>query len=65
MVAEMLDLPYNRIVSRVKRIGGGFGGKQTRTARLVLPSALASHLLQRAVRASLDRNKDINHFAAS
>jgi len=59
MVAEMLDLPYNRIVSRVKRIGGGFGGKQFRTARLVLPAALASHLLQRPVRASLDRDEDM------
>ena len=30
VVAKCLDVPANRIVCRVKRIGGGFGGKETR-----------------------------------
>lgn len=60
MVAEMLDVPYNRIVSRVKRIGGGFGGKQTRIARMVLPAAFASHRLKRPVRCTLNREEDMS-----
>lgn len=28
----VLGVPMHKIVSRVKRIGGGFGGKETRSA---------------------------------
>lgn len=30
LIAEVLGVPSNRIVCRVKRLGGGFGGKETR-----------------------------------
>ncbi|XP_067668816.1 xanthine dehydrogenase/oxidase-like [Haliotis asinina] len=58
-VAAALGVPANRIVSRVKRIGGGFGGKETMTSFLVLPVAVAAAKVNRPVRCMLDRDEDI------
>ncbi len=33
-VAKVLGVPANRVVCRVKRLGGGFGGKETRSVFL-------------------------------
>jgi len=38
----------------VKRIGGGFGGKETRGCVVALPAAVAAYRLQRPVRCMLD-----------
>lgn len=59
VVAEVLGLPANRVVCRVKRMGGGFGGKETRSAMLAAPAAVASFRLQRPVRCMLDRDEDM------
>ena len=42
-VARALNVPYNRIVCKVKRIGGGFGGKETRTTYLSTAVAVAAN----------------------
>lgn len=44
---------------RVKRVGGGFGGKESRSMLLVVPVALAAHKLQQPVRCMLDRDEDM------
>lgn len=49
----------NRIVARVKRMGGGFGGKESRGILISLPVALAAHKLQKPVRCMLDRDEDM------
>ena len=49
----------NRIVARVKRMGGGFGGKESRGILVALPVALAAHKLQKPVRCMLDRDEDM------
>ena len=59
LVAEVLNIPANRVVCKVKRMGGGFGGKETRAAVLALPAAVASFRLQRPVRCMLDRDEDM------
>ncbi|XP_067010051.2 xanthine dehydrogenase [Anabrus simplex] len=59
LVGEMLGIPSNRIVCRVKRMGGAFGGKESRFSVVALPVALAAHRLQRPVRCMLDRDEDI------
>ncbi|CAB3367423.1 Hypothetical predicted protein [Cloeon dipterum] len=59
MIAHMLKVPINRVTCRVKRIGGGFGGKESRAALLALPVALAAHRLRRPVRCMLDRDEDM------
>ena len=41
--AEALGVPSNRIVARAKRLGGGFGGKETRTMSLTTAIAVAAH----------------------
>jgi len=32
LAARVLGLPAAKVICRVKRMGGGFGGKETRTA---------------------------------
>ncbi|XP_046388161.1 xanthine dehydrogenase [Ischnura elegans] len=59
LIAEATGMPANRIVCRVKRIGGGFGGKESRGALLALPVAIAALKFNRPVRCMLDRDEDM------
>ena len=59
VVSEVLNIPANRIVCRVKRMGGGFGGKETRSTIVAIPAAVAAHHLQRPIRCMLDRDEDM------
>lgn len=43
----------------MKRIGGGFGGKESRANLLILPLAVAANKLNRPMRVMLDRDEDI------
>lgn len=43
LTAHVLNLPISRINVRVKRLGGGFGGKETREALVALPAAIAAY----------------------
>ncbi|XP_038596041.1 xanthine dehydrogenase/oxidase-like [Tachyglossus aculeatus] len=58
-VAKVLGVPLNRIVIRVKRLGGGFGGKESRNTLLSTVVALAAHRTGRPVRSMLDRDEDM------
>ncbi|GAA5829050.1 hypothetical protein JCM11251_004108 [Rhodosporidiobolus azoricus] len=58
-VAQATGVPRNRIVARSKRLGGGFGGKETRTAMLSVACAVAAKKLKRPVRCMLERHEDI------
>ncbi|XP_076288597.1 xanthine dehydrogenase rosy isoform X2 [Lasioglossum baleicum] len=58
-VAHCLNVNINKIVVRVKRLGGGFGGKESRTAVLALPVAIAAHRLGKPVRCMFDRDEDM------
>ncbi|KAI8791232.1 xanthine dehydrogenase/oxidase [Biomphalaria glabrata] len=57
--SRVLGLPENQITVRVKRIGGGFGGKVARHACVVLPTAVAAHKTGRPVRLVLERDHDM------
>nr|XP_045608332.1 xanthine dehydrogenase/oxidase-like isoform X2 [Procambarus clarkii] len=59
LVARALDVPRNRVVCRVKRMGGGFGGKETRTSVVSVPICVAAAALGRPVRIMLDRDADM------
>ena len=49
----------NKIVSRVKRLGGGFGGKESRSVQLAGICAVAAAKMRRPVRCMLNRDEDI------
>uniref|UniRef100_A0A8B9TWQ6 Xanthine dehydrogenase/oxidase n=1 Tax=Anas platyrhynchos TaxID=8839 RepID=A0A8B9TWQ6_ANAPL len=58
-VASALGVPSNRIVVRVKRMGGGFGGKETRSTILTTAVSVAAFKTGRPVRCMLDRDEDM------
>lgn len=58
-VARMTGLSASRVVCKVLRLGGGFGGKESRAVLVALPVALAAHRLGRPVRCMLDRDEDM------
>lgn len=58
-VADVCGVPANRINVRVKRMGGGFGGKETRANFLVAAVAVAAQHSRRPVRCMLDRDEDM------
>uniref|UniRef100_A0A673BUX2 xanthine dehydrogenase n=1 Tax=Sphaeramia orbicularis TaxID=375764 RepID=A0A673BUX2_9TELE len=53
LVAKALGVASNRILVRVKRMGGGFGGKESRT------TILSTVVAMRPVRCMLDRDEDM------
>uniref|UniRef100_A0A8D0HBB7 Xanthine dehydrogenase/oxidase n=1 Tax=Sphenodon punctatus TaxID=8508 RepID=A0A8D0HBB7_SPHPU len=58
-VANALGVPSNRILVRVKRMGGGFGGKETRSTIVSTVVAVAAAKTGRPVRCMLDRDEDM------
>uniref|UniRef100_A0A3Q2Q717 Xanthine dehydrogenase n=1 Tax=Fundulus heteroclitus TaxID=8078 RepID=A0A3Q2Q717_FUNHE len=56
---KALGVPANRVLVRVKRMGGGFGGKESRTSVLSTVVAVAADKLKRPVRCMLDRDEDM------
>ncbi|KAL7943851.1 xanthine dehydrogenase [Trichoderma barbatum] len=57
--ARVCDVPANKVVVRVKRLGGGFGGKETRSIILTAAVALAAKKTKRPVRCMLTREEDM------
>ncbi|XXG97787.1 hypothetical protein Hte_004100 [Hypoxylon texense] len=57
--AKILGVQANKVVSRVKRLGGGFGGKETRCVQLSTMCALAAQKTKRPVRCMLNRDEDM------
>ena len=58
-VARMLNVGMHKITSRVKRVGGGFGGKESRTVPYALATAFVASKMGRPVRFMLDRDHDM------
>ena len=59
VVAQVTGVPANRIVVRVKRLGGGFGGKETRSMQLTGILAVGANKAKAPVRCMLNRDEDI------
>ena len=59
MGASTLGIAANKIVCKVKRLGGGFGGKETRSIPLTLALMVGAYHLKRPIRCMLDRDEDI------
>nr|DAD29838.1 TPA_asm: hypothetical protein HUJ06_031306 [Nelumbo nucifera] len=58
-VSHVLGLPQSKVVCKTKRIGGGFGGKETRSAFIAAAASVPSYLLNRPVKITLDRDVDM------
>jgi xanthine dehydrogenase large subunit len=59
MVAHLLDVPANAITASVRRMGGGFGGKETQANQTACLAALVAHHTRRPARLRLDRDDDM------
>lgn len=59
LVAEVLDLSINKVHAEVRRMGGGFGGKETQAAGLACTAALLAHYTGRAVKYRMARQDDM------
>jgi xanthine dehydrogenase/oxidase len=57
--ASATGTPASKVVVRVKRLGGGFGGKETRTLFSSLAAAVAAKIACRPVRLTLGRDEDM------
>lgn len=55
----MLGLPQHKVVCRVKRLGGGFGGKESRSASFNACACVPAWHTRRPVRLCLDRDEDM------
>ncbi len=58
-VAQALGLNYNQVVCTVKRVGGGFGGKESQASPFAVYAALVAHKLKVAARLILNRDDDM------
>ncbi len=59
LVAEVLGVPMNKIVIDMRRMGGGFGGKETQAAGPACLCAVVAHLTGRPTKMRLPRNEDM------
>jgi xanthine dehydrogenase/oxidase len=55
-IAQILNIPINRIEMKVKRLGGAFGGKETRGTHPAATCAVAARKCKRPVRMVMDRD---------
>ncbi|RVX70089.1 hypothetical protein B0A52_06261 [Exophiala mesophila] len=58
-VSLVTGVPSNRINARVKRMGGGFGGKESRSVPIACALAIAAKKVNRPVRCMLNRDEDM------
>jgi xanthine dehydrogenase large subunit len=57
-VAHALGIENNAVTVECRRMGGGFGGKETQAGHLAVWAALAANKLKRPVKLRLDRDDD-------
>ncbi|MFC3678546.1 xanthine dehydrogenase molybdopterin binding subunit [Bacterioplanoides pacificum] len=59
LVAEVLDISINKVQVEVRRMGGGFGGKETQAAPLACLAAIVAHKTGRPVKYRMTRQDDM------
>jgi xanthine dehydrogenase large subunit len=59
IVARVLALPDSFVTTRVRRMGGGFGGKETQATQWAVIAALAARTTGRPCKLRLDRDADM------
>ena len=59
VVAHALDIEFNRVVVEMRRMGGGFGGKESQSAIFACIASIAAWHLGRPIKLRLDRDDDM------
>ena len=59
LISSALKIPCNRVVCKTKRLGGGFGGKETRAAFLNVCAAIPAFHMRKPISLVLDRHIDM------
>eukprot|EP01088_Endostelium_zonatum_P016468 TRINITY_DN4462_c0_g1_i2.p1 TRINITY_DN4462_c0_g1~~TRINITY_DN4462_c0_g1_i2.p1 ORF type:complete len:1424 (+),score=366.72 TRINITY_DN4462_c0_g1_i2:55-4326(+) len=59
LTASVLAVPNNKVVAKVRRIGGGFGGKETQNIVYACIAAVGASKYNRPVRLVLTRDEDM------
>ncbi|MGR6430091.1 xanthine dehydrogenase molybdopterin binding subunit [Rhizobium sp. PAMB 3174] len=59
IVGHVLDVPSHAITVNTRRMGGGFGGKETQGNQFAALAAIAAKKLKRAVKFRPDRDEDM------
>jgi xanthine dehydrogenase large subunit len=58
-IAKMLKAPDAMVTCECRRMGGGFGGKESQAAQWAALAALAAHVTGRPAKCRLDRDQDM------
>jgi xanthine dehydrogenase large subunit len=58
-VGKVLNIPSAKIDSKVRRLGGGFGGKESQATIFAAMSALSAYVTQKPVKIRLNRHNDM------
>jgi xanthine dehydrogenase large subunit len=58
VVAHALELVANQVTVEMRRMGGGFGGKESQSALFACVAAVAAHHTRRPVKIRVDRDDD-------
>jgi xanthine dehydrogenase large subunit len=59
VVAHMLHLPQSAVTVEIRRMGGGFGGKESQATQWAALAALGAHVTGRPCKVRLDRDDDM------
>lgn len=59
LVASVLGVPMHKVVTDMRRMGGGFGGKETQAAAPACMAAVVAHLTGRPTKMRLPRVEDM------
>ncbi|WGI23740.1 xanthine dehydrogenase molybdopterin binding subunit [Halomonas alkaliantarctica] len=60
LVAEVLDIPFHAVTVEVRRMGGGFGGKETQASPWACIAAIIARRTGKTVRLRLPRSEDMH-----
>jgi xanthine dehydrogenase large subunit len=60
MVAQVLNIPHAAVTVNMRRMGGGFGGKETQGNLFAAVAALVAKIFGRAVKVRPDRDDDFS-----
>ena len=58
LIAHTLGIDINQVTVEIRRMGGGFGGKESQSALFVCVAAICANALKRPVKLRLDRDDD-------